>query len=98
MTYLWNLIPSNLKIWAIGGLLIILLSSAALITNGIYQRGYSKCESDYRAARMEASNVARARIIPTEKHYEAIKGALANQGGDNPLAGPHVAAALDRLP
>ncbi len=80
-----------------GALVLAFFLGAYLIWSSIYQSGYDARVLEEQQAIAEASNIARARIVETEKKYDEIITEIQNTDSTNDCVGDSMRLVLDRL-
>ncbi|MBL4761296.1 MAG: hypothetical protein JKY93_01185 [Gammaproteobacteria bacterium] len=78
-------------------LVTIVIGTGFILRHKSYNAGYSKRVAEEGAAIVRASNLARARIVETERKYDEIIKEIQNTESTNNCVGDHVRHVLDRL-
>lgn len=97
LSALWNFVPTPARIWVMVGLAVAVLALVGTVVYKIDKGGYDRCEAKHDLASAQAKDEARKKIIEAEKRYEKIKAELSQIQGDDPVCGPRVNHAIDRL-
>jgi len=80
-----------------GALVLAFFIGVFLVWSSVYQSGYDARVLEEQQAIAEASNIARARIVETEKKYDEIIKEIQNTESTNDCVGDSVRLAIDRL-